>query len=321
MPLRICYERAIMIRVFEAFSGYGSQSIALRNIGVPYEVVGISEIDKNAIKAYMAIHGETKNYGDISKLDKLPDCDLFTYSFPCQDISLAGLRKGLGDGSNTRSSLLWECKRLIEGSKPRYLLLENVKNLVGKKNKADFDKWCSYLESLGYKNYWKVLNASDYGIPQNRERVFVVSILGNQSFKFPEPIPLTKSFKDLLEPQVDKKYYLTENGRLYIEKRILTKKIDYDAKVIPTLTRELTHGYGGLFCPTWVALIGDFRVPTPREALRFMGMCDSDIDKIQAAKISRNGMYSLAGNSIVVHVLQEIFKEMFLANQVLFKNN
>ena len=164
------------------------------------------------------------------------------------------------------------------------------------------------------------MNASDYGIPQNRERVFVVSILGGQSFKFPDPIPLKTGINDLLESNVDRKYYLTENGRNYIERRILTKKIDYESKVIPTLTRELTHGYGGLFCPTWVALIGDFRVPTPREALRFMGMRDSDIDKIVAAKVSRNGMYSLAGNSIVVQVLEGIFREMFLANQVLFKN-
>ena len=95
-----------MLKVFEAFAGYGSQAISLRNIGIPYEVVGISEINPYAIKAYMAVHGETKNYGDISNIDKLPDCDLFTYSFPCQDISLAGTKQGLSMGSNTRSSLL-----------------------------------------------------------------------------------------------------------------------------------------------------------------------------------------------------------------------
>lgn len=302
-----------MLTVFEAFSGYGSQAISLRNIGIPYKVVGISEIDKNAIKAYMAIHGDTPNYGDISKLEVLPSCDLFTYSFPCTDISLAGTKLGLAQGSNTRSSLLWECKRLIDASKPKYLLLENVKNLVGKKNKPDFDRWCAYLESLGYKNYWKVLNARDYGMCQNRERVYMISILGNDTFEFPKAIPLTLKIKDLLETKVDPKYYLTSNGCTYMIKR---QKPVKDIDVIPTLTCELTHGYGGLFCPTWTVLINEFRVPTPREALRFMGVSDNDIDKIEATRISRNAMYRLAGNSIVVGVLEAIFRELFKTKYV-----
>ena len=146
------------LRVFEAFAGYGSQSIALRNIGVPYEVVAISEIDKYAIKAYEAIHGSTYNMGDISKInvEDIPKHDLFTYSFPCQDISVAGKQAGITEG--TRSGLLYECQKIIEHCKPKYLLLENVKKLVGKKFKADFDKWLDYLEGLGYTNYWKVLN-------------------------------------------------------------------------------------------------------------------------------------------------------------------
>ena len=200
-----------MLRVFEAFSGYGSQSIALRNLGIEHEVVAISEIDKYAIKAYEAIHGPTLNLGDISKIDvnDIPQHDLFTYSFPCQDLSVAGKQKGLGKG--TRSGLLYECEKVIEHCRPKYLLLENVKNLVGKKFKADFDKWLEYLEGLGYTNYWKVLNAKNYGVPQNRERVFVVSILGeHEPFEFPKPIPLDKCIADILEEQVDEKYYLSE---------------------------------------------------------------------------------------------------------------
>ena len=167
-----------MLRVFEAFAGYGSQSIALRNLGIEHEVVAISEIDKYAIKAYEAIHGPTNNLGDICKINPndIPDHDLFTYSFPCQDLSVAGKQAGLGKG--TRSGLLYECEKVIEAKKPKYLLLENVKNLVGKKFKTEFDKWLEYLEDLGYTNYWKVLNAKDYGVPQNREGAFVVSILG-----------------------------------------------------------------------------------------------------------------------------------------------
>ena len=200
-----------MLRVFEAFSGYGSQSIALRNLGIEHEVVAISEIDKYAIKAYEAIHGPVLNLGDISKIDvnDIPQHDLFTYSFPCQDLSVAGKQKGLGEG--TRSGLLYECEKVIEHCRPKYLLLENVKNLVGKKFKADFDKWLEYLEGLGYTNYWKILNAKNYGVPQNRERVFVVSILGeHEPFEWPTPIPLDKCIKDMLEEQVDDKYYLSE---------------------------------------------------------------------------------------------------------------
>ena len=199
------------IRVFEAFAGVGSQRMALRNLGIDHEVVAIAEIDKFAIKSYEAIHGETNNLGDISQIETtdIPDHDLFTYSFPCQDISVAGKGLGLDEGSDTRSGLLWECQKVIYGKRPKYLLLENVKNLVGKKHKHNFDKWLEWLEKQGYTNYYKILNAKDYGIPQNRERVFVVSILGHhEPYEFPESIELELRLKDVLEDEVDEKFYL-----------------------------------------------------------------------------------------------------------------
>ena len=199
------------IRVFEAFAGVGSQRMALRNLGIDHEVVAIAEIDKFAIKSYEAIHGETNNLGDISQIETadIPDHDLFTYSFPCQDISVAGKGLGLDEGSDTRSGLLWECQKVIYGKRPKYLLLENVKNLVGKKHKHNFDKWLEWLEKQGYTNYHQILNAKDYGIPQNRERVFVVSILGHhEPYEFPEPIELELRLKDILEDKVDEKFYL-----------------------------------------------------------------------------------------------------------------
>lgn len=201
-----------MLRVFEAFSGVGSQRMALRNINVPHKVVAISEIDKFAIQSYEAIHGKANNLGDISAIGvrNIPDHDLFTYSFPCQDISVAGQGYGYSEASGTRSSLLWECKRVIEGKRPKYLLLENVKNLIAKKFIADFHLWLQYLESQGYVNYWSVKNATEHTIPQNRERVFVVSILGGDQFRFPDAVPLEKRLKDLLEPEVDEKYFLSE---------------------------------------------------------------------------------------------------------------
>ena len=134
-----------------------------------------------------------------------------TIAHNCQDISVAGKQAGLDMNSGTRSGLLWECQKVIAAKKPKYLLMENVKNLVGKKHKPNFDKWLDWLEEQGYTNYWQVLNAKDYGVPQNRERVFCVSILGeHEPYIFPEKRELTLRLKDVLEDEVDEKYYLSE---------------------------------------------------------------------------------------------------------------
>ena len=302
------------IRVFEAFSGYGSQSIALRNIGVDYEVVAISEIDKYAIKAYEAIHGKANNLGDICKIDTkdIPKHDLFTYSFPCQDISIAGRQMSLEEGSGTRSSLLWECKKIIEHCKPKYLLMENVKNIISKKHKPYFDKWLDYLESLGYVNYWKVLNAKDYGVPQNRERVFVVSILGeHKPYEFPESKKLNLSITDLLEDYVEDKYYMSN---VCIEKMKKYAPKTIEEGIAPTLTTELSHSTGKNVSPKLCKVIGEYRRITPREAFRLMGVSDIDIDKLQRVNIPETQQYKMAGNSIVVNVLEEIFKNLFEIN-------
>ena len=298
-----------MLRIFEAFAGYGSQSIALRNLGIEYEVVAISEIDKYAIKAYEAIHGPTNNLGDICKIDPrdIPDHDLFTYSFPCQDLSVAGKQAGLGKG--TRSGLLYECEKIIEAKKPKYLLLENVKNLVGKKFKPQFDEWLAYLESLGYTNYWKVLNAKDYGVPQNRERVFVISILGkHKPYEFPHEKELTTNVSDFLEKNINDKYYLSDNAIATIKKH----EPKCDVNIMPTLTTELSHNWGKNATPRICKALGEYRRLTPREAFRFMGLNDFDIGKIQAAGISNTQQYKMAGNSIVVNVLEAIFKNLFM---------
>lgn len=177
---------------------------------VAFDFVGISEIDSYAIAAYHAVHGNTPNFGDISKIDwsQVPDFDCFTYSFPCQDISTAGKQKGFAEGSGSRSSLLWECKRAIEAKRPKFLLMENVKALVQKKFMPEFQRWIDTLSRLGYTSFWQVLNAKDYGIPQNRERVFMVSIFGEAAFEFPKPFPLEKRLRDVLEDNVDESYYL-----------------------------------------------------------------------------------------------------------------
>ena len=204
------------ITVNELFSGIGAQRKAFERLGIPHEVVGISEIDKYAIQSYEAIFGKTKNYGDICTAPRLDYADLWTYSFPCVDISVAGHQKGIHEG--TRSGLLYQVQRLLEvakdeGTLPKYLLLENVKNLVGKKFKSQFDDWLFYLDQLGYDTYWQVLNAKNFSIPQNRERVFAVSIRKdlNQKYEFPKAEPLTKKLADILEDEVDEKFYLSQD--------------------------------------------------------------------------------------------------------------
>ena len=210
------------LKVFTAFSGYDSQCMALdrlhrHNPDFNYELVGWAEIDKYAIAAHNAVYPQwaERNYGDISKIDwaQVPDFDLFTYSSPCQDFSQAGKQAGGTEGSGTRSSLLWECRRAILAKKPKYLLMENVAALVSQKFIRLFNAWQLELESYGYRNFAKVLNAKDYGVPQNRERIFMVSVLDEQArYEFPDPMPLPLRLKDVLEPKVDEMYYMSEKA-------------------------------------------------------------------------------------------------------------
>lgn len=207
------------MKVLSLFSGIGAFEKALDNLQIPYELAGFSEIDKYAVKSYCAIHGvdESMNLGDITKIDEkaLPkDIDLITYGFPCQDISIAGKQKGMfnDDGTQTRSGLFFEALRIIEATKPSIAIAENVKNLTSKKFKEQFKIVLDSLEAAGYNNYWKVLNAKDYGIPQNRERVFIISIrkdIDDGEFEFPEGFPLELRLKDMLDDEVDEKFYLS----------------------------------------------------------------------------------------------------------------
>ena len=209
------------IRVFTAFSGYDSQCMALdrlhqHNPDFTYELVGWAEIDKYAIQAHNAVYPQwaERNYGDISKIDweQVPDFDLFTYSSPCQDFSQAGKQAGGTEGSGTRSSLLWECRRAILAKRPKYLLMENVAALVSQKFIRLFNAWQLELESYGYRNFAKVLNAKNYGVPQNRERIFMVSVLDETArYEFPDPMPLTIRLKDVLEKEVEERYYISES--------------------------------------------------------------------------------------------------------------
>lgn len=402
------------IRLLSLFSGIGAFEKALDRENIPYELASFCEIDKFAVKSYCAVHNvsEDKNLGDISKIDTadIPDCDLVTYGFCCQDISVAGKQAGIIAGV-TRSGLLYEALRIIEAKKPSYAICENVKNLVGKKFKPDFDKLLFMLDELGYNSYWQVLNAKDYGIPQNRERVFVISIrkdIDNGTFEFPEKFPLELRLKDMLEDDVDEKFYLTPkqikclnvnepkgtdilhvgntksggqksdiisadgissclnatdykqpkqivdtpayesvtpinenyavmNGGKIGKMTDIYRRAYYEDGVSPTIHTcpggntepkvvllDDTQGLDGTraykdYSPTLrVARSGlkvatDFRIRklTPKECWRLMGFDDSDFDKAKAAGISNSQLYRQAGNSIVVNVLQYIFRNLF----------
>lgn len=231
------------IRLIELFGGIGSQAMALRNVGADFEHWRLVEFDKYAVASYNAIHGtdfkttdikavRAKDLG-ITETDKY--CYIMCYSFPCQDLSLAGLGRGMKKGGNTRSGLLWEVQRILEecGELPQVLLMENVAQVHGKKNLADFNAWMDFLKSKGYQNFWRDLNAKNYGIPQNRVRCFMVSILSDEfvDYEFPEKTELTKVMKDLLEDSVDEKYYINnEKAKKLIERLI----VEGELKIAPT---------------------------------------------------------------------------------------
>lgn len=358
----------IMLKVFEAFAGYGSQRMALKNCSIPHEIVGISEIEGDVILSYAAIHENllnirnkeisqtdvemrdylesinvplnyrtfesrvsslrgqklkdmylanktSKNFGDIRIIDphKLPDFDLFTYSFPCQDISVAGYQNGLDPNSGTRSSLLWECCKIIEIKKPKYLMMENVKNLVGNNHKKNFESFLEYLEKLGYTNYWDVLNARDYGIPQNRERVFCISILGSKSnFCFPSKRPLKLKMNDLLETNVSQKFNLNNNQETQapIEQEWIYC-LDSNYWKGTSLKDFLEkHRRQVVSCPKDINGLYPARRLTPHETWRFMGVSDDDFYKASQL-VSNTSLYKQSGNSIVVPVLEAIFYKLF----------
>jgi DNA (cytosine-5)-methyltransferase 1 len=202
------------LKVLECFAGLGACSKALTNLGIEHEIVDAVEIDKYAVASFNAIHGTNFEPQDITKWDKDIECDLIMHGSPCQDFSVAGKQAGGDEGSGTRSSLMYETLRIVEKLKPKYVIWENVKNLLSNKHRHNFDAYLEAMEKLGYKNYYQVLNAKDYGVPQNRERVFTVSIRLDipycWAFKFPTRRPLTKRLKDVLETEVDEKYYLSD---------------------------------------------------------------------------------------------------------------
>jgi DNA (cytosine-5)-methyltransferase 1 len=326
------------MKVLSLFSGIGAFEKALENIGVEYDLVNYCEIDKFASKSYSLIHGvnEDKNLKDVTKIDtsRLSNIDLITYGFPCQDISLAGKGKGFEDekGNRTRSGLFFEALRIIEDTKPKVAIAENVKALTSKRYKKEFNMVLESLENAGYNSYYKVLDAKDYGIPQHRERVFIVSIrkdIDTYEFRFPKPIDCYSRLKDVLESDVDEKYYLSDKMMNYITSNN-SKYTTSDTKSIinKTIASTITTREGNTRCDTSNYICSDLsadanikflkvkndmmriRKLTPKECFRLMGFDDKDIDVLVENKISNTQLYKMAGNSIVVNVLEDLFNEL-----------
>ena len=428
------------ITMIELFSGIGAQERALRQVGIPYEIIATCDCDKDAVLSYASMRYNfknefdtyefpsademikelqfknigydfaknkhtitsrtlgnkikqyyladklSKNLGDISKVERLPYADMVTYSFPCTDLSVAGKCEGMVNKclcgyswpidfsnvnesltcpncgakvqSSTRSGLLGQVQRLLAVSKnentlPKYLLLENVKNLVGKKFKPQFDTWAKWLDSIGYNTYYEVLNAKHYGIPQNRERIFALSIrkdIDNGNFQFPEQVPLTTRLKDILEKNVDEKYYLAGDKVESILSNFIARqneaignvggysylyavKEDDDMNPIRICNiygDQFGTGYAGnvwdqdYVSPTIMTAQGGNRQPliidnikwrirklTPKEYWRLMGFTDDDCDR--ASKyVSNSALYKQSGNSICTCCLVAIFNALFL---------
>ena len=214
------------LKIIELFGGIGSATESLKKLGISVEVVDYVEIDKFAVASYNAINSTNFNPQDITQWDKDLKCDLIIHGSPCQDFSTAGLGKGGDENSGTRSSLLYESVRIIAKVKPKYVIWENVKNVLSAKHKPNFDKYIQKMSDLGYENYYQVLNAKDYEIPQNRERVFIVSILGGGAFNFPKKKPLNTTFRDFLENTNSEKYFYNQSQKIEaIKSQIKTENL------------------------------------------------------------------------------------------------
>lgn len=281
------------LRVIELFAGIGAPRKALMRGGYNFETVDVIEIDKYAVKSYNAIYGENIETKDICsyKPDKeeIGEIDLLFHGSPCQDFSLAGKQAGGDKDSGTRSSLMYETIRIVEELKPKYVIWENVKNLLSKKHRHNFDTYLETMTQLGYMNYYQVLNAKDYGIPQNRERVFTVSIRSDidTGFTFPEKQELKLKLKDMLEENVDEKYYLSEKMIKYITADNEKWAGNNDKSLInKTVASAINTGEGSRRCDAsnYISnsINDNFNL---KEVVRKYGVFDTDKSKHQAGSV------------------------------------
>ena len=338
------------VRLIELFAGIGSQSKALEKLGVNFVPWKVCEFDKYAVASYNAVHCTNFETSDVSKITgadlEIIDTDkyeyIMTYSFPCVDLSLAGKRAGMDRNSGTRSSLLWQVERLLTETKelPQILVMENVPQVHSVSNMDAFQDWCNFLQKKGYSNFYKDLNAADYGIPQRRMRCIMVSILGDYMYKFPKPLETTVKLDDFLDKIPDPKFYIDNKKSKELINNILADKIKlhkgangvivkgmsgdkYRAECKPTDTSSTLcardwKGFNNYGQTGIVEMNGDtptvdnlrIRRLSTVESWKLMGFTEEDLRK--AEKVNSNTqLLKQAGNSIVVDVLVNVFKELF----------
>jgi DNA (cytosine-5)-methyltransferase 1 len=300
------------IQILELFGGVGSPRIALRNLGIPVKSIDYVEIDEKAVRSYNAMFADDLKHKTQSVVGWNLKPDILIHGSPCQDFSIAGHQKGADEGSETRSSLMWETLNIIEQMgewKPRIVIWENVKNVISKHMVHNFNKYLEKMESMGYTNSFEVLNAMDYGLPQKRERVFTVSCLNGEIFNFGL---LRKSkpahISEYLEPneRVDDRYIITQPSML--------RKIGNDGsafsgrlEVINDHCKTITTKQ--LRCPnSGIIDIGNglYRLLTELECWRLQGYSDNDFKA--ASQVNKStALYAQAGNSIPVTIFESLF--------------
>lgn len=305
-----------MIQILELFGGIGSPRCALRNIGIPVKAIDYVEIDEKAVRSYNAMFKDDLAYKTQSVIGWNLKPDILIHGSPCQDFSIAGKQKGADEGSETRSSLMWETIHIIKQMgdwRPRYVIWENVKNVTSRHMKANFNRYLSEMEKLGYTNNYKLLDARDFGLPQARERVFTISVLGKEKFTFDDLIrtPM-RDIKEFLLDEVPAVYDVTQPSVLSVigETGIRRATVIKDYAYTITTRQDRT--------PAQVVDMGNgrYRYLTELECWRLQGYTDADYEAAAAVhkRVGRYTMplYKQAGNSIPVTIFESIFRKILL---------
>lgn len=308
-----------MIKILELFGGIGAPRKALINLGVEHKAIDYVEIDEKAVRTYNALFKEFSEHKtqDVRSWSLKPD--ILVHGSPCQDFSIAGKQQGASPETETRSSLMWETIKIIQNMgvwKPRVVIWENVKNVLSKHMKVNFNRYLSEMEKLGYTNSYETLNAIDFGIPQKRERVFTVSLLGIEKFDFSKLKKINmRSIQEFLEKETDSKYIITQPSML---KKIGDGDNNFQGRLTIVKDWVYTITTKQLRCPNSGIIDignGQYRLLTEKECWRLMGFDDKDFEAALKATPGRagclnNSLYKQAGNSIVVPILESIFKEV-----------
>lgn len=307
-----------MTQILELFGGIGSPRIALRNLGIPVKAIDYVEIDEKAVRSYNAMFSEELNYKTQSVVGWNLKPDILIHGSPCQDFSIAGQQKGADEGSETRSSLMWETIRIIQNMgewKPKYVIWENVKNVLSKHMKVNFNRYISEMKKLGYVSNYSVLDAREFGLPQARERVFTVSVLDGEKFSFNDLIrtPMRELTEFLIKnDEVPAVYDVTQPsvysviGKTGIKRATVIKDFAYTITTRQDRTPAQVIDCGN----------GRFRYLTELECWRLQGYKDQDFNKAKTVQ-KRNGryytaLYNQAGNSIPVNIFESILRKIIL---------